>query len=141
MAAEPVSLSSLTIRNDDRELSRLSRWFRLFAAESDIPVERAADIELCLNELVTNIIHHAYLDDRDHKIRIALERAPGEVRTIIEDDGRPFDPLKSALPQPASSLESANIGGWGIPIVRSLADHIAHERRDGKNRVTITFQF
>ena len=140
MAAEPASLSSLTIRNDDRELSRLSRWFRLFAAESDIPVERAADIELCLNELVTNIIHHAYLEDRDHKIRIALERAPGEIRTTVEDDGRPFDPLKSALPEPARSLESASIGGWGIPIVRALADHIVHERVDGKNRLTVVFR-
>jgi anti-sigma regulatory factor (Ser/Thr protein kinase) len=141
MAAESVSRSHLSIRNDDRELSRMSRWFRGFAADSGIPSDRAADLELCLNELVTNIIHHAYEDDGDYEIRIALERAPGELRTTIEDGGRPFDPLKSVLPEPARSLESASIGGWGIPIVRALADHIVHERRDGKNRVTFALRF
>ena len=140
MAAESVSRSHLSIRNDDRELSRMSRWLRGFAAEGDISADRAADLELCLNELVTNIIHHAYVDDRDHEIRIALEQAPGEIRTIIEDDGRPFDPLKSVLPEPARSLEKASIGGWGIPIVRALADHIVHERIDGKNRLTFAFR-
>lgn len=118
----------------------MSRWLRGFAAEGDISADRAADLELCLNELVTNIIHHAYLDDRDHEIRIALERAPGEIRTTIEDDGRPFDPLKSVLPEPARSLEKASIGGWGIPIVRALADHIVHERVDEKNRLTFVFR-
>ena len=141
MAAESASPSRLSIRNDDRELSRMSAWFRGFAADSGLPADRAADLELCLNELVTNIIHHAYADDSDHEIRIALERAPGELRTTIEDDGRPFDPLNSPLPEPARSLESAQIGGWGIPIVRALADHIVHERREGKNRLTFAFRF
>jgi anti-sigma regulatory factor (Ser/Thr protein kinase) len=140
MAAESASRSHLSIRNDDRELSRMSRWFRGFAAESDISADRAADLELCLNELVTNIIHHAYEDDLDHEIRIALERAPGEIRTTIEDDGRPFDLLKSVLPEPARSLDRATIGGWGIPIVRALVDHIVHERVDGKNRLTLAFR-
>jgi anti-sigma regulatory factor (Ser/Thr protein kinase) len=141
MAAESASRSHLSIRKDDRELSRMSRWLRGFADESDISEDRAADLELCLNELVTNIIHHAYEDDHDHEIRIALERAAGELRATIEDDGRPFDPLNSPLPEPARSLESSRIGGWGIPIVRALADHIVHERRDGKNRVTLAFRF
>jgi serine/threonine-protein kinase RsbW len=141
MTAESTSRSHLSIRNDDRELSRMSRWFREFAAERAIPLISAADLELCLNELVTNIIHHAYEDDRDHEIRIELERAAGELRATIEDDGRPFDPLNSPLSEPARSLERARIGGWGIPIVRALAGHMLHERRDGKNRVTLAFRF
>lgn len=141
MAAESASRSQLSIRNDDRELSRMSLWLRGFAADSGISSDRAADLELCLNELVTNIIHHAFADDREHEIQIAVERAAGEIWTTIEDDGRPFDPLTSVLPEPARSLEKASIGGWGIPIVRALADHLVHERRDGKNRVTFTIRF
>jgi len=141
MAAELATPSLLSIRNDEAELSGMSRWFRDFAAESGIPADHAADLELCLNELATNIIHYAYDGDDDHEIRIALERTPGELRMTIEDDGREFDPLKAALPEPARTLEEARIGGWGIPIVRALADQIAYERRDGKNRVTCAFRF
>jgi anti-sigma regulatory factor (Ser/Thr protein kinase) len=141
MTAESASRSVLSMRNDDREVSRMSRWFREFAAESAIPRDRAADLELCLNEVVANIIQHAYADDREHEIRIELERAAGELRATIEDDGRPFDPRNSPLPEPAPSLESTRIGGWGIPIVRALAGQILHERRDGKNRVTLAFRF
>ncbi len=104
MAAESASRSHLSIRNDDRELFRMSAWFRAFAADGGVSAD------------------------------------PGEIRTTVEDDGRPFDPLKSVLPEPARSLERASIGGWGIPIVRALADHIVHERIDGKNRLTVVFR-
>ena len=95
------------------------------------------DFELCLNELFTNIVHYAYADWGRHRIQVSLEHQGGEFRITIEDDGRPFNPLEKAPPQVPDSLESARVGGWGIPIVRSFADELSYERRDGRNRVTI----
>src|SRR5262249_33567333 len=51
MAAELATPSLLSIRNDEAELSGMSRWFRDFAAESGIPADHAADLELGLQEL------------------------------------------------------------------------------------------
>jgi len=115
----------------------MSQWFRQFAADNGVRDPQALDFELCLNELVTNVIHYAYPDSRAHEIRITLEHERGVLRATVEDDGRPFNPLDAATPEPVGSLEGARVGGWGIPIVRALADEILYEHRDGWNRVTI----
>ena len=139
-SAEPSSSparASRSFRNDDAELRPLSEWFREFARDNGIAQTRAVDFELCLNELVTNIIHYAYADRGKHEIRIALEREGEELRATVEDDGRPFNPLEKEPPAIPESLEDAGVGGWGIPIVRAFADDLSYERRDGRNRFTI----
>jgi serine/threonine-protein kinase RsbW len=129
--------ASRSFPNDDAALRPLSDWFREFARDNGIAAARALDFELCLNEVVTNVIHYAYADRGKHEIRIALEREGEELRATVEDDGRPFNPLEKEPPAIPSSLEDAGVGGWGIPIVRAFADGLFYERRDGRNRFTI----
>ena len=126
-----------TFRNDDEELRPLSEWFRGFARKNRVAAARALDFELCLNELLTNVIHYAYADRGEHEIRVFLEWSRGELRAVVEDDGRPFNPLEKEAPAIPASLDEAGVGGWGIPIVRALADDLSYERRDGRNRFTI----
>jgi anti-sigma regulatory factor (Ser/Thr protein kinase) len=126
-----------SIRNDDGELRVLSEWFRSFARENKVGGARARDFELCLNEIVTNVIHYAYADRGAHEIRIFVEREGEELRATVEDDGRPFNPLEKEAPATPASLEDARVGGWGIPIVRAYADDLSYERREGRNRFTI----
>jgi len=134
---EGRSQASRSFPNDDAALRPLSEWFREFARDNGIAGSRVLDFELCLNELVTNVIHYAYADRGEHEIRIALEREAGELRATVEDDGRPFNPLEKEPPAIPDSLEDAGVGGWGIPIVRAFADDLSYERRDGRNRFTI----
>lgn len=126
-----------SFRNEDAELRPLSEWFRAFARDNEVDEARALDFELCLNELMTNVIHYAYADRGRHEIRVSLERDAEGIRATIEDDGRPFNPLEKEAPPVPHSLDEAGIGGWGIPIVRAFADELSYERRDGRNRVTI----
>jgi serine/threonine-protein kinase RsbW len=133
------SRASRSFRNDDAELRPLSEWFRRFAGDNGIAGSWALDFELCLNELVTNVIHYAYADKGRHEIRVALEREAGALRATVEDDGRAFNPLDQERPALPRTLEDAGVGGWGIPIVRALADDLSYERRDGRNRFTMVF--
>jgi anti-sigma regulatory factor (Ser/Thr protein kinase) len=134
---ERVSRASRSFRSDDSELRLLSEWFREFARKNGVSESRALDFELCLNELVTNIVHYAYADRGRHEIRVVLEHEGAEIRATLEDDGKPFNPMEKTPPPVPDSLGEAGIGGWGIPIVRALADRFSYERRDGRNRVTI----
>ncbi len=134
---DPTVKRVLLLRNDDAELRRMSRWFRDLAAEAGLEETRAADLELCLNELVANVIRHAYPETGPRRIRILAEAGAGGVALTLEDDGRPFDPTQEPEPDRPPSLDRAGTGGWGLPIVRALAAEISYERRDGRNRVTI----
>ena len=141
MAADELPLrESRTFRNDDAELAALSEWFATFARSQGLAEPRLLDFELCLNELMTNIVHYGYADRGKHEIRVALEANGAELRATLEDDGRPFNPLEKEAPATPHTLEQAGIGGWGIPIVRAFADGITYERREGHNRLTIVFR-
>lgn len=115
----------------------MSEWFRRFASEQGVSEAEALDFELCLNELFSNIVRHGVADGRRHEIQLTLERSGDEIRAVLEDDGRPFDPAGAEALEPAGSLEAARIGGWGLPIVRALTESLSYERRDGRNRLTV----
>ena len=134
---EQIVRATRSFRNHDEELRPLSEWFRDFASDAGLAGSRLLDFELCLNELITNIVHYAYPVKGPHEIRVTLAAEDGEVRATIEDDGAPFNPLEKEAPVHPDSLENAGIGGWGIPIVRAFVDEISYERREARNRLTI----
>lgn len=90
----------------------MSAWFQAFARETAMPADRALDFELCLNELMSNVIRHGYDDDDTHRLRITLERAGGTFGATLEDDGRPFDPTSAEEPPPGEPVDPLRIGAW-----------------------------
>src|SRR5262249_59839664 len=124
--------------NDEAELRPISDWFREFARDRGLSESRTLDIELCLNELIVNVINYAYADRGRHEIRLSLEGDAGEIRATIEDDGRPFNPLEKDAPPIPDSLEEAGIGGWGNPPVRGLAHDFSYGRRHRRHRAHLT---
>jgi serine/threonine-protein kinase RsbW len=95
-------------------------------------------VPLAIEELVTNCIHYGYDDAGAHTILITLSVADGTLTMTVEDDGHEFDPLARETPDLMAPAEDRPIGGLGIHLLRSLADGMAYERRDGINRLTLT---
>jgi serine/threonine-protein kinase RsbW len=97
-------------------------------------------MELCLNEILTNINHYAHREsESEREIQVTLETQSRGLEATIEDDGLPFNPVEAPEPSAPESLAQARIGGWGIPIVRALADQVHYERREGRNRLVLLF--
>jgi anti-sigma regulatory factor (Ser/Thr protein kinase) len=112
-------------------------WLRGFAHGLSEP--SISDAELCLDELVTNVVRYAWADGAPHAVTVRFERSPSEFALTVEDDGRRFDPREASLAPPAHSLAEAEIGGRGLMLVRSIAPRLDYERRHGRNRVTVAF--
>lgn len=93
---------------------------------------------LAIEELVTNCIEYGYGDADEHTIVIILSVEDRTLTITVIDDGRPFDPLAAPPPDFSPEIEDRPVGGLGIHMLRRLADHIAYERRDGANRLTLT---
>ncbi|MCM2327658.1 MAG: SpoIIE family protein phosphatase [Lysobacter sp.] len=138
MAPEPLRRHSLTLDSSPASAGEASVWVRTLAMESGVPAERAADIDLCVVELVSNVVNHGY---RGEPGEIALELALGldvAVLTVI-DSAPAFDPTAVPPPPSPGSLEQATIGGYGIHLVRSAAAACEYERRQGRNVFTAYF--
>lgn len=137
--AEPTIVNTRTFPADRTAPRAATSW--LNSVPTGLSATRLADAELCLDELVTNVIRYAWSDSDSHTITIAIDRSPSELQIVVQDDGRPFDPTEVALPPIAHSLEEAVPGGRGLFLVRSIASRLSYERRDGMNRVTMAFPF
>jgi two-component sensor histidine kinase len=53
----------------------------------DVPERDAAALALLVNELVTNALRHAFPDGRTGRVAVAVRRAGGATRIVVEDDG------------------------------------------------------
>ena len=124
----------------DRTAPRaVASWLRSLIAAGDLTERALADAELCLDELVTNVLRCAWDDPSGRALSVRVTRTDAELTVTVEDDGRPFDPREAPVPEPARSLEEAIPGGRGLMLVRSIASRVEYERRDGRNRVTVVF--
>ena len=94
-------------------------------------------LDLCLEELITNIIKYAHEDRGKHLIHITLEKTENEVLLEIRDNGRPFDPTATAEPDLDVPLEERKIGGLGLHLIRNYVTSMEYTREGGQNITTL----
>ena len=134
-----LEANRMELRGDFSELRQLAGWFEA-KAPPGLSAETSFAVQLCLEEAVANIIMHGggAKDDR-LQIAIALERSGGTLVARIEDSGREFDPTQFPPSSGAKSLEEAKVGDCGIHLMRCFASGMHHERREGRNLLTLRF--
>jgi serine/threonine-protein kinase RsbW len=129
------------VRNDLAELARVSSWVHVWAGQLGVPAPTAMRLDLCSTEIVTNIVTHGDRDRAPREIVLRLDRCGNDDLALeIQDDGPAFDPLLVEELPPATSLEEARVGGWGIPLVRRFSDGFRYHRSDGRNCLTLIFR-
>ena len=128
---------SFELRNDLSELETLSQHLNKFGEGTSLSEANITDVNICLDELFTNIISYGFKDNLEHITQFHLHLNDNELTVIIEDEGVAFNPLKKKDPDIPADLKDVKIGGLGIHIVRKLMDDIHYERKDGKNKLTL----
>ena len=106
-------------------------------AQMNAPPKTVHFANLAIEEIVTNCIRYGYEDHAEHVILITITVGENAMTMRVVDDGRPFDPLAAPPPDLSGELENRVEGGLGIHLLRSLADGIEYERRDGTNQITL----
>ena len=127
----------IEIGNKLSELGRVHQTLTDFCRRHGLTAKVARDLNLALEEIITNIIIHGYTDDREHIISVHLNVRPGEVWVEVKDDGRPFNPLEAPEADTTTPLEERSIGGLGIHLVRKVTDGLEYERVGDKNLFTL----
>jgi len=127
----------ITISNRLDQLEILANALESISGKWGIPMNATLNLNLVLEELITNIIFYGYDDTNEHEINIHLSYHDKIVQIQIEDDGKEFNPLLYAKPDTDLSLDDRKIGGLGIHFVRKIMDDITYIRSDNKNRLTM----
>ncbi len=97
---------------------------RRFASELEVDLD---GIVLAVSEAVANVVVHAY-DADGGELELTATASPFEVTVTVRDRGRGL------------ASDSGVVGaGYGIEIIRRLAQHVALE--DGRPGVALTMRF
>jgi anti-sigma regulatory factor (Ser/Thr protein kinase) len=126
-----------TITNTRADLACVPQWVADFATAQGVPATIVSDLNVALDEVLSNIVKYAYADDRMHEIGIRLSVSESAIVAQIEDDGVAFDPLAFPAPELDLSLAERKVGGLGIHFVRTLMSEVTYARVDGRNRLVL----
>ena len=96
-------------------------------------------IQLAADEASTNVIEYAYDGVEDGKIEIDCITTDGELKIVMRDQGKSFDPSSVPEPNVKGDLAERKIGGLGIYLMRKLMDEVSYETSaEGDNLLTMT---
>ena len=130
-------MSVISIENKIENLKEVAGFVEKFGEDNHLDNKIVFDLNLILDELVTNIIHYSYNDNEKHLINISLEKTENDIKIKIIDDGKEFNPVQKEEADINLSLEEREIGGLGIHIVRHKTDNILYERKNNQNILSL----
>ena len=128
----------LILHNDIQQIPQLADFVGTIAVEKNLDQGLVLNLNLALEEAVTNVILYAYPPDTDGLVDIEAILHPSSLEFIISDSGKPFDPTKAPMPDTSLGLYDRPIGGLGIYMVKTIMDTFRYDRIDGKNILTMT---
>lgn len=132
-AAAPVTTGvvwRLRVERDRAAIGRFNERMEKTLLPS-VPETALRALQVAVDELLTNVLMHA--QQASGPIDLQLARSTGAVDATIAYLAEPFDPTAWQAPPDGDSIDTARIGGHGIPLVRHLMDEFRYEHVDGRN--------
>ena len=105
--------------------------------KSNIPQKIQTQIDVVIDELMSNVTKFAYRDGKNGNISVEMEVNEEEIAMTFRDSGVPFNPLEQADPDVNAPLEQRKIGGLGLFLVRKTMDRLNYVYENGQNVLTV----
>ena len=128
----------LVLHNSVDQISQLADFLQEIADEKGLDASTAMNINLALEEAVTNVIMYAYPEGTDGLVDLEAILRDDSLVFILKDNGTPFDPTAAPEADVTLSAEERNRGGLGIFLVRKIMDTVHYVRSDGQNVLSMT---
>jgi serine/threonine-protein kinase RsbW len=94
--------------------------------------------KLAVEEVLTNIIRHGYIDTSHGKITIQIVVQLDRLKINIIDQGISFDPRMVNNPDIIQYIDKGKKGGLGIFMIRRLMDEFQYRITDRGNEIHLT---
>ena len=125
------------MKNQVGELERVAVFIEEICEELGLGMELQMNLNLVMEEMVSNVIFYAYPEGTDAEIGLMAEYDGKELTFVLSDRGREFDPtLKEDADIDVNPIDR-EIGGMGIWIVKNIMNQVTYQRLEGKNLLTM----
>jgi anti-sigma regulatory factor (Ser/Thr protein kinase) len=129
---------SIALNNDRQELLRLAESVEKFGAEHHLSDDLINNVNLVLDEMVSNVIKYGRAPADPGDIKVTLSVDDTRLTIDISDGGIAFNPLEARPPDLDLPVMERPIGGLGIHIVKTLTETSEYRRERDRNHVTFT---
>ena len=127
----------LIIKNHVGELERVNKFIEEIGEELGLDMELLMNLNLVMEEMVSNVIFYAYPEGKTADIELVAESNGKELTFMLSDQGKEFDPTAKEDADPDVNPMEREIGGMGIFIVKNIMNQVTYQRLDGKNLLTM----
>jgi anti-sigma regulatory factor (Ser/Thr protein kinase) len=124
---------SIQILNDRDKIDGVRKFFDQFGEENGLSEKVTHDIQMALDELLTNIVNYGYEDEGEHFIDVHFEVDKENLKVEIVDDAKSYNMLEREDPDTTLSVEDKPIGGLGVYLVKKLMSHVEYYTEGDKN--------
>ena len=121
---------------DSNRVSDTLGHIATFFEETGVNQHTAFDLNLCLEELMTNIAEHSTGHVVHHSFDVHVFVRDQHVRVALKDGGRPFDPVKTGRAA-TTDLKDDDIPNLGLRIAANIVTDISYKYMYGLNIVFI----
>lgn len=123
-------------------IEEMAEDIECFLSESEVDMSIIFTMNLCLDELFTNIISYGYKNVSGNEIELNLDIKDDNIIAIIRDSSPEFDPTSQAPEADISSgIEDREIGGLGIFLCKKNMDSFEYKRIGDKNELKLVKKF
>ena len=127
----------LVIKNDISEINKLAVFIEELSEELVLTPELTFNLNLVLEEAVSNVIYYAYGEEKQKEISLTAKMYENNLIFVLTDSGKEFDPTEVPDADITLSAEEREIGGLGIFLIRQIMNLVEYQRIDGKNVLTM----
>ena len=127
----PFGTETITVPANFKDIRMACEQLRALLARNNATPEDINLCELALQELLTNLVEHAYEDNPSGEITVTLTCQPEQIHIDTKDYGNEakVDLNVVEMPDPLDMAE----GGYGLAIIQSVMDEVKHTYENGWN--------
>ena len=126
----------LKVEADLGQLHRIREFVTESASALGVSPVSFDDLRIAVDEAVTNILTHGYRGPGF--IELEIRAAGADLVVLLRDRAPSFDPRLAPQADLRPPGERDNPGGFGVHLMRSLMDEIAHRSLDDGNELKMT---
>lgn len=133
-------MKTLCITNNVEELPKLAFFLDEIADEDGLDTSLVFNLNLALEEAMTNVVMYAYPDQQDMPITLDYTKEGDTLVFCLRDQGMAFDPTTGGDVDITLSVEDRPIGGLGIFLVKQIMTDVTYQRIGDCNVLTMAKQ-
>ena len=128
----------IRIKNKISELEKVAQFIEEIGEELGLSMELQMNLNLVMEEMVTNVIFYAYPQGEEADIELLAKSDGKELTFVLSDQGKEFDPTAKEDNNLDVNPAERELGGMGIFIVKNIMNKVTYQRLEGKNLLTMT---